>query len=131
MYVLFAIVDVKLLKLEQPEHCATVSTHTLMSEEVAVSCTVTPPSKNLVAKPIRLPVKLIVEPVEPVVQVEQLQVLAVEPSPRVNQMSHSLLDDPAFKITFVTFFVILVENIDPDTVPYMCTMLGSPQQSEE
>ena len=128
MYVLFAIVDVKLLKLEQPEHCATVSTHTLMSEVVAVSCTVTPPSKNLVAKPIRLPVKLIVEPV---VQVEQSQVLAVEPSPRVNQMSHSLLDDPAFKITFVTFFVILVENIDPDTVPYMCTMLGSPQQSEE
>ena len=128
MYVLFAIADVKLLKLEQLEHCATVSTHTLMSEVVAVSCTVTPPSKNLVAKPIRLPVKLIVEPV---VQVEQSQVLAVEPSPRVNQMSHSLLDDPAFKITSVTFFVILVENIDPDTVPYMCTMLGSPQQSEE
>ena len=92
MYVLFAIADVKLLKLEQLEHCATVSTHTLMSEVVAVSCTVTPPSKNLVAKPIRLPVKLIVEPV---VQVEQSQVLAVEPSPRVNQMSHSLLDDPA------------------------------------
>ena len=130
MYVLFAIADVKLLKLEQLEHCATVSTHTLMSEVVAVSCTVTPPSKNLVAKPIRLPVKLIVEPVVQTKD-EQLQVLAVEPSPRVNQMSHSLLDDPAFKITSVTFFVILVENIDPDTVPYMCTMLGSPQQSEE
>ena len=91
MYVLFAIVDVKLLKLEQPEHCATVSTHTLMSEVEAANCIV-PPLKDLVAKPIRLPVKLIVEPV---VQVEQSQVLAVEPSPRVNQMSHSLLDDPA------------------------------------
>ena len=130
MYVLFAIVDVKLLKLEQPEHYATLSTHTLISEVEAASCTVTPPSKNLVAKPIRLPVKLIVEPVVQTKD-EQLQVLALEPSPRVNQMSHSLLDDPAFKITFVTFFVILVENIDPDTVPYMCTMLGSPQQSEE
>ena len=58
MYVLFGIANVMLLKLAQPEHCATLSTHTLISEVWASSSLVTPPSKNLVAKPIRLPVKL-------------------------------------------------------------------------
>ena len=49
-----------------------------MSEVEGASLTPTP-SKVLVAKPIRLPVKVIVEVVV-IVQVEQLVVLVVEPS---------------------------------------------------
>ena len=75
-YVLLAIVEGKLKKVGQPEHCKILSTHTLMSELPAPSKLPTP-SKKLVAKPIRLPVKVIPPPA---VQVEQLEVFVFEPS---------------------------------------------------
>ena len=64
-------------------------------------------------------------------QSKQPQVLAVEPSARVNQISlkELLL---YLKDTAVTFYVMLTEKtLLPVLEPYMCTILAPPQQSEE
>lgn len=81
----------------------------------------------MVANPIRLPCKFIVDLS---VQDEQLTVFTSEPSARVNQISQRLILT-AKKLTFVTFFVIFTEKLKLFTSPYICTMSGSPQQSEE
>ena len=60
----------------------------------------------------------------------QLQVLAIEPSARVNQISLKE-KEPYLKDTAVTFYVMLTEKTLPVLEPYMCTMLAPPQQSEE
>ena len=69
--------------------------------------------------------------VVPLAQPVQPQVLAVEPSARVNQIS--LKDHgPYLKDTAVTFYVMLTEKaLLPVLEPYMCTTLAPPQQSEE
>ena len=64
-------------------------------------------------------------------QVTQPQVLAIEPSARVNQISLKFLP-PYLKDTAVTFYVMLTEKtLLPVLEPYMCTILAPPQQSEE
>ena len=54
-------------------------------------------------------------------QTLQLQVLTVEPSAKVNQISLNQVP-PCLKDTAVTFYEILTEKTLPVREPYMCTM---------
>ena len=56
-------------------------------------------------------------------QFKQPQVLAVEPSARVNQISFNS-PDPSRKLTAVTFYEILTEKMMPVREPNMCTISG-------
>ena len=66
----------------------------------------------------------------PLVQAVQMQVLAVEPSARVNQISVKS-EELYLKDTAVTFYVIYTAKPCPFQEPYICTMSVPPQQSEE